>query len=483
MADPAHLDRLIRRVAAQIRRRRAEHYGLRGAFYGALVAVLALLAKGAVGPLAPAAALGFFVLGAGAGVVLGLSLAVPRGDVARLADRAFGLEDRVATAIEWSDRADRSPLVDALLADAVSRVERLERGPAVRRVLPREARLLPLPLAAAVALALAPAVPFPAGRLPGFPSPAEEETTTERTGNLQSSDQFRPKPEAVRPTVLTERDTERASSTGIVRPADRPALFKDTALGGERPDFSSFLKKGDERLKLLEQVDALPDLQSDFTRSAYKMMAQQSKAVTAGLRPDQIPPPQIRDLLERMAQAGQKEGSEASQAASEGMRALDRGQQEKAIDAMNRALNALRQSDDQRKGALNLRGGKQGESGRRSSESGDSKEPGNPEQEEPGGSKGKLPGQGPGNQPKGEPTARLHAKGNDSSLEGDPRNGQKESIDTNMFGHAARVPSRLQYGGVFDQYQKMMEDAIAREQVPRDYQPQVKDYFRALGEK
>ena len=52
-----------------------------------------------------------------------------------------------------------------------------------------------------------------------------------------------------------------------------------------------------------------------------------------------------------------------------------------------------------------------------------------------------------------------------------------------MLGHAAQVPSRLQTGAVFDQYRKMMEDAIAREQVPRDYQPQVKDYFRALGEK
>jgi hypothetical protein len=29
----------------------------------------------------------------------------------------------------------------------------------------------------------------------------------------------------------------------------------------------------------------------------------------------------------------------------------------------------------------------------------------------------------------------------------------------------------------------MMEDAMAREQVPRDYQAQIKDYFQALDER
>ena len=39
MAAP--LDRLVTQVVAQVRWRRAEHYGLRGLFYGALVAVVA----------------------------------------------------------------------------------------------------------------------------------------------------------------------------------------------------------------------------------------------------------------------------------------------------------------------------------------------------------------------------------------------------------------------------------------------------------
>ena len=56
-------------------------------------------------------------------------------------------------------------------------------------------------------------------------------------------------------------------------------------------------------------------------------------------------------------------------------------------------------------------------------------------------------------------------------------------MDTNLLGRGANTPSRLQYLGVVGQYRKMMEEAIAREQVPRDYQNQVKQYFQSLDEK
>jgi len=482
MADPAGLERLVHRVTAQVRRRRAEHYGLRGAFYGALAAVLPLLAKGLIGPAAPAVAIALIVLGAAAGVVFGLALAAPRGDAARLADRAFGLEDRVATALEWARRPERSPLVDALVRDAIERVERLDARPVVRRVVPREARLLPLPIVAVVALSLAPAVPLPSGQIPDFSSGSDEEAGKERAGKLQSSDQTRATAETAKAAALEKRDFEGAAAT-MVRAGDRPALFKDTSLAGERPDFNSFLKKGDERLKMLERMDALPDLKSDFTHSQSKTMARQSKSLTAGKSPEQVPADKLHDLLKQMEEAGRKENSEAGQSAQRGLKALEEGNQDKAIDAMNKALNQLRSSEEQRKGAMNLSGGKQGDSGRRSSESGESQDQGAPEQEEPGGSKGKLPGKGPSTQPKGDPTARLNARGVDVNLEGEQGKGKSDSLETNTFGHAAPVPSRLTTGSAFDQYRKMMEDAIAREQVPRDYQPQVKDYFRALGEK
>ncbi len=52
-----------------------------------------------------------------------------------------------------------------------------------------------------------------------------------------------------------------------------------------------------------------------------------------------------------------------------------------------------------------------------------------------------------------------------------------------MTGQGARVPSRLGYLGVLGRYRKMMEDAITREQIPRDYHAQIKQYFEALDER
>jgi hypothetical protein len=52
-----------------------------------------------------------------------------------------------------------------------------------------------------------------------------------------------------------------------------------------------------------------------------------------------------------------------------------------------------------------------------------------------------------------------------------------------MVGRGGQMPSRLQYMGVIGQYRKMMEDAITREAVPRDYHAQIKDYFQALDER
>lgn len=482
MADPASLERLVHRVAAQVRRRRAEHYGLRGAFYGALAAVLVLLVKGMLGAAAPVVAIMLVVLGAAAGVVFGLALEVPRGDAARLADRTFGLEDRVATALEWARHADRSPLVDLLVQDAIERMERLEAREVVPRRVPREAPLLPIPVAAAIVLALAPALPFPAGRMTDFSTVSEAEAAKGRASKLQTADHTRATPVPAKAAVLNERHSGQDAPT-MARAGERPALFKDTSLTGDRPDFSKFLKRGDERLKLLTQMEGLPDLRSDFTQSPYKAMARQSGALTAGKSPDQVPADKLRDLLKQMEETGRRENSEAGQSAQRGLKALADGHQDKAIEAMNKALNQLRSSEEQRKGAISLNGGKQGENGRRRAGSGESQEQGAPEQEEPGGGKGKLPGKGPSTQPTGHPTARLHARGVDVNLEGEQGKGRTDSLDTDTVGHGARVPSLLQSGSALDQYRKMMEDAIAREQVPRDYQPQVKEYFRALGEK
>ena len=96
MIESPRIEGLLRRVAREIRRRRAEYYGLRGAFWGAVAAVAVLLAKHALGGHAAWIAASLMVLGAAAGIIYGAARGIRRADVARVADRAFGLSDRVA---------------------------------------------------------------------------------------------------------------------------------------------------------------------------------------------------------------------------------------------------------------------------------------------------------------------------------------------------------------------------------------------------
>src|SRR5215475_9210886 len=184
MTESPRIEGLLRRVRREIRRRRAEFYGLRGAFWGAVAAVAVLLAKHGLGGKASWIAVGLIVLGALVGLVFGAARSIRRGDVARVADRAFGLDDRVATTLEWADRPDRTRLVDALVADTIARVERLELKRVVKRVIPREGPLLVLPVVACLVLMLAPPIPMPSGRLPDFLSSTEEEREERATSSM-----------------------------------------------------------------------------------------------------------------------------------------------------------------------------------------------------------------------------------------------------------------------------------------------------------
>lgn len=477
------LDRLVRRIASQVRWRRVEHYALRGAFYGGAAGVVALALKVMLGSAALPVAAGLLGAGILAGALWGFARPVPVADAARLADRHYGLQDRVATALEWAHRPDRTPLVDALVADAAERVESLPPRQVVRRVLPREARWLPVPAVAAAVLALAPPIPVPATFLPDFSADSEAEEQRERieAGALEQDRAAVPK-EALQRSAFEERDfVARTATGGSATAGDLSAIFKDTALGSQRPDFNSFLKKGDERLKLLEQVDRLPDLQSDFTQSQYKMIFRKSKALTGGLRPDQVSPEKLRELLEEMERLGRKGGNWGSDV-SEGMEALDAGDQDRALEAMEKALNKLRAMEEQQRAGKNLRGGResargpgQGERGQGAGEGVDETEFGDGE--------GLMPGKGKSANPKGEPTERLRATPYDAGVEGESRRGRKDGYDTNMTGRGGHVPSRLRYMGIIGEYRKAMEDTLAREQVPRDYHAQIKEYFEALDER
>ncbi len=482
MTGPGVLERLLSQVRWQIRRRRAEFYGLRGIFYGVILALVPLVLKEVLGPPAPLMALGLLLLSGAAAAAFGFWLRLSSADVARVADRAFGLRDRVATALEWGRRPDRSPLVELLVADAVARVQGLAGRRAVLRRRPPELRLLPLPVILLVILALAPPIPLPTGRLPTFSSAEEAEVPEEREGNVLSDE----RPNATRREPLQRAElTERAFSlqqggTGATQPGDLSAVFKDTALAAQRPDFQSFLKKGDERLRMLEQVDRLPDLKRDFTQSPYKMVFQKKRELSGGLRPDQVSPQKLRELLEEMDRLGRKGGNWGYET-WEGLEALERGQTDRALEAMEKALSKMRALEERGRDGRALRGGR--EEDRRGSRSRDRGAGGDDIDADLGEGQGLLPGKGRNPNPKGDPTGRLRASPYDAGVEGESRTGRREGFDTNLVGKGASVPSRLQYLGVIGQYRKMMEEALAREQIPRDYQTQVKEYFESLEEK
>jgi hypothetical protein len=486
MPDLTILQRAVADVSRQIRVRRAEFYGLRGLFGGALAALLPLVLRDSLGWSGFLWAGGCLAVGAIVGAVAGYLMPLPPGEAARLADRGYELQDRIATALEWADRSDRTPLVDALVADAVARVQAMQGRRVIPRRIPREARLVPVPLVLGIALALAPAIPLPQGALPSLSGARQddEEKPPERTGGLES--QERPnaarREEARRAEVQERTFGPRAGAGGASQPGDLAAVFKDTSLASQTPDFNAFLKKGDERIRMLDQIDRLPDLQRDFTQSQQRMVFQKAKALRGGLKGDQFSPDKLRDLLREMERLGRKGDPNYQGDLNEGMEALEQGQSDRAMEAMERALNKLRAMEEKGRDGKGLRGGREDE--RRSGRRGDRGQGGahGDEGDWPEG-EGSLPGKGRSGSPKGDPSQRLRTNPFDVGVEGEARAGRKDGMDTNLVGRGGNVPSRLQYLGVLGQYRKQMEEDIVREQVPRDYHGQVKDYFKALDER
>jgi len=168
--DPliAGLTRLRRRLALV----RAVEAGLAGAFLASVLALLVTALRIVVPQVLPAA-LGHpaaplalvpcgFLAGFGVRLIAGASLA----KAARATDRAAGLEDRLATALEVLDRADgEGPLSDLrarLLEDARRAAARLEPGDVpLARTLDRRARAVLVAVVVLAGLALVPSLAGP----------------------------------------------------------------------------------------------------------------------------------------------------------------------------------------------------------------------------------------------------------------------------------------------------------------------------------
>ncbi len=168
------------------------------------------------------------------------------------------------------------------------------------------------------------------------------------TRTRSQADQARGRPQ--RSEMQDRTLAPRAGGGGPSQPGDLAAVFKDTALARRAPDFNSFLKKGDDRIRMLEQVDRLPDLQSDFTQNQTGGLPEGQGAAGRAQPDEQVSPEKLRELLHEMERLGRKGGRGRQSAwggdVSEGMEALEGGQSDRAMEAMERALSKMRSMED-----------------------------------------------------------------------------------------------------------------------------------------
>jgi hypothetical protein len=319
---------------------------------------------------------------------------------------------------------------------------------------------------------------------PPLQTAKEEEKKEEKAGAPQVAERpLAKKTETAQRVELQEKEYQEKPNPAV-EPAkgDLAAVFKDTSVAQKRPDFSSFLKQGDERLRMLERTESLPDLQRDFTQTPYKVMFRKSRELMSGMDPNRLSKERMRQLLDemnRMGRRGQPGGEgDFGQGLMEGSEALEQGQMGRALDAMERALGKMRAMEERERGGKGLEGGRD-----RGAQGKDGRGRGGADDPDMGEGEGSMPGKGTNPQWRGDPTERFAGSPIDMGVEGQARKGRKESYDTNMVGRGAQNPSRLPYMRVYSQYRKMMEDALAKESIPLDYRTQVKDYFQSLEER
>jgi hypothetical protein len=485
MLDDRELIRItLRSLSRRLRLARALVAGVRFLVVGLALAPVPLLVKGVfpvAGPLVAAGLAGGLAL---LGVLYGFLAPLPAGHAARLADQRLHFQERLTSAREHlsaaAERATDGPdMVRAQLAETAARLREIRAQGAFPLRFPPEARWVAPVAALALALFLLPPLPLRLPATGGESGDREAKTDEEEQAREKPLEQKLATPAA--PDKLfpktKEREVQRGPLSSRDQRGDLAAVFQDTKMSQQQPDFGSFIKQGDERLKLLARPESIPDLNRDFTRSPYQVMIRRMQEQVRSGRMQGLSWEQIERLLSEMGQSAQRLGN--SGLPDDLMSELQReggGSTDKMLDALSRALNRLRDRGEAGRGkGQNLREapGQQRGSGQERGE-------GEQGQSEDGSTGGSLPGTGKSLQTKGDPTPRIGGEKEDSTLEGDPREGQMEAYDTNLSGPGTQNPSRLPYMDVFSQYQKMMEEALTKEPIPFNYREQVKEYFRSL---
>jgi hypothetical protein len=483
MDDRTLIRTTLRSLSRRLRLARAVAAGVRFLMVGLALAIMPLLAKGLFPTAAPLVAAGLVGALALSGVLYGLLAPLPAARAARLADLRLNLKERLTSACEHlsaptARMVGGTDMARAQLAETALRLRVVHVQGAFPLRLPPEARWAAPMAALALALFLLPPLPLRLPTIGGDSSDRDNKTEEEqaRENPLEQKLAMPTTPDKLFPRIQ-EHEAQRGPLSSREQMGDLAAVFQDTKMSQQRPDFGSFIKQGDDRLKLLARPESIPDLSRDFTQSPYQVMIRRMQEQVRSGRMQGLSWDQIERLLSEMGQSGQRFGSNGLP--DDLMSELEReggGSSDKMMDALSRALSRLRDRDEAGRGkGQNLRQtpDKQGGSGREQGE-------GEQGQGEDGSTGGSLPGTGKSLQTRGDPTPRIEGEKQDSVLEGDLREGQMEAYNSNLSGPGGQNPSRLPYMEVFSQYQKMMEETLTKEPIPFNYREQVKEYFRSL---
>jgi hypothetical protein len=476
MTDHELIQSTLRRLSRRLRLVRAVTAGSRFLVAGLALALVPLFLKGLLPGDIRWATVGLIAGMTTAGLLYGSLLRARPAHVARLADRRLGFKERLTCAVEHLSGEDPDAIIRAQHAETAARVRALRAREAFPISLTAEFRIAGPLAALALALALLPAIPL---HLPGrsdAPTPPAAEVADEsRERPLEQKLTTPTLPKDMFPKVA-EQEVQRGPLSSHNQAGDQAAVFRDTKMSQQQPDFGSFVKQGDERLKMLARPDAIPDLRRDFTQSPYQVMIRRMQQQLKAGSLQGLSWEQIERLLSELGQTEQRMGG--SGLADELMQEMEGqagGSTDKMMSALSRALSRLRDRDESARGKG--KGLRDAPSRQRGAGDGQGEGDGARDDGAPGGS---LPGTEKSLLTQGDATPRIGGDKQDSTLDGDPREGQMEAYDTNLSGLGAQTPSRLPYLDVFAQYRKMMEETLTKEPIPFSYREQVKEYFRAL---
>lgn len=473
----------LRAACWRIRILRGARLAVRGLTICLLLSLPLLLARGLLPLPAPLLLGALGMVGVIGGFGAGLLRRLDAFDAARLLDGRLSLQDRLATGVELARRPARGPVELAALAEAAAIL------PDVRRALPlhlpaRDLAFAGAALGAVLLLLALPPVSWDrtlVAERPEAPAAVGEEPAPERKA---------PEPPRVAGSALADvvKPRDRGMSQSFVPPThvggEGAAEFRDTPLSGRRPDFGSFIREGDDRLKLLGKPGSIPDLKQDFTRTPYQVAVGRMREMLGERSLKDLSAEELRHLLSEMDRMARRSGSGlyADDFSGESEGGMS-GAREEALRNLERALSQLRERDEGG-GAGRRRDGRDLEGGGRlpplGGEEGGEALDGSEADLDGMGDAGSLPGTGPSPSTRGRPTPRLRGGSVDTTLRGQLRDGQTESYNTNVVGRGDRGASRLPHTQVLTRYRQMMEEALTKEPIPPDYREQVKKYFDAL---